>query len=72
MPKLGPIKRKDLIRGLRQLGFGGPFSGGNHSFMKCGPLKVWIPNPHEGDIGPHFLRKILRQAGIAESEWENL
>lgn len=72
MPKLGPIKRKDLIRYLRQFGFDGPLSGGKHEYMKLGSLKVWIPNPHEGDLGRNFLRKILRQAGISESDWEKL
>ena len=31
MPKFGPIKRKDLIRYLQQLGFTGPYSGGKTS-----------------------------------------
>ena len=34
MPKLAPIKRKDLIYYLRQLGFDGPYPGGNHQYMK--------------------------------------
>ncbi len=73
MPKLGPIKRKNLIKHLRQLGFDGPISGGNHEYMKRGALKVWVPNPH-GDqiIGRNFLRRILRQAGVSETEWEDL
>ncbi len=33
MPHLGPIKRKDLIYYLRQLGFEGPYPGGNHQYM---------------------------------------
>ncbi len=73
MPKLGPIKRKQLIKYLRQCGFDGPFSGSNHDFMKRGALKLWIPNPHVGEgIGRDFLRRILRQAGISESDWEKL
>jgi hypothetical protein len=50
MPKLGPIKRRDLIAGLTRLGFTGPYSGGNHQFMKRGALKLRIPNPHQSDI----------------------
>jgi predicted RNA binding protein YcfA (HicA-like mRNA interferase family) len=72
MPKLGPIKRKELIHYMRRLGFEGPISGGNHQFMVRGSLKVWIPNPHEGGIGRNFLRKILKQAGISQSDWEKL
>ena len=33
MPHLGPIKRKDLIYYLKQLGFEGPYPGGNHQYM---------------------------------------
>ncbi|MEW6048580.1 MAG: type II toxin-antitoxin system HicA family toxin [Bacillota bacterium] len=65
-----PVSRQELIRRLRRLGFEGPFSGGKHSFMRRGPLKLRIPNPHEGDIGPALLKEILRQAGITREEWE--
>ena len=72
MPRLGPISRGDLIRYLRQLGFEGPFTGGKHQFMSNGNLRVRIPNPHEGDIGPALLARILRQAGIDRETWESL
>jgi len=35
-------------------------------------VTVWLPNPHEGDIGRDFLARILRQAGIDRDEWEAL
>jgi predicted RNA binding protein YcfA (HicA-like mRNA interferase family) len=69
MPKLGPVKQKDFPKYLRKLGFDGPFAGGNHSFMKRGPLKIRVPST---DIGKGLLRRILRQAGISETEWESL
>lgn len=72
MPKLAPIKRKDLIYYLRQLGFDGPYSGGNHEFMKKDFLKIRIPNPHKSDIGKDFLVRILKQAGINKETWEEL
>ena len=28
MPSFGPVKRKDLVRYLKQTGFEGPYSGG--------------------------------------------
>jgi len=46
MPRLGPIKRKDLIQRLRRLGFDGPFSGARHQFMVNGDITIRIPNPH--------------------------
>ncbi len=58
MPPFGAIKRRDLIRCLRQLGFDGPFPGGNHQYMGKGELKVRIPNPHEGDISVGLLTKV--------------
>ena len=72
MPRLGPIKRNDLISHLRKLGFDGPYAGGKHQFMIREAVTVAIPNPHKGDIGRDFLVRILRQAGIDREEWEKL
>jgi len=72
MPSFGPVKRKDLIRYLTELGFEGPYSGGKHQYMVKGQIKLAIPNPHQGDIGRDLLARILRQAGIERDEWERL
>ena len=72
MPTFGPIKRKDLIYYLKQLGFEGPFSGGKHQFMTKENLSITIPNPHKSDIGRELLSKILLQAYINKDEWEKL
>lgn len=42
MPRLGPIKRNDLIRYLKQLGFQGPYSGGKHQLAAI-PLQSHFP-----------------------------
>lgn len=72
MPAITPIKRKDLIRCFRRLGFDGPYSGGNHQFMTKADLSIRIPNPHQSDIGKELLVRILRQAGIEREDWEKL
>jgi predicted RNA binding protein YcfA (HicA-like mRNA interferase family) len=72
MPTFGPIKRRDLVRYLIQSGFDGPYSGGRHQFMVKGQLKVFVPNPHDGDIGRNLLAKILKEADIDRAEWEKL
>jgi predicted RNA binding protein YcfA (HicA-like mRNA interferase family) len=72
MPRFGPIKRRELVQYLRQLGFRGPFAGGKHQFMVKGGLRVRIPNPHREDIGRNLLGEILREAGIDISTWEEL
>jgi predicted RNA binding protein YcfA (HicA-like mRNA interferase family) len=72
MPKLGPIKRKDLVGYFQELGFSGPFAGGNHSYMERGSKRVPIPNPHQGDISVGLLKRILDVAGITREEWEEL
>ncbi len=67
-----PISGRELIRKFMNLGFTGPVSGGRHQFMIRGTLKVRIPNPHgSGSIDVPLIREILRQAGIAVSEWES-
>ena len=72
MPPFGPVKRKELLRYLQQLGFSGPYSGGKHQFMVKGNLSIHVPNPHQGDIGRDLLFRILRQAGISKEIWERL
>ena len=72
MPRLGPIKRRDLIRYLRLIGFEGPYSGGKHQFMAKGAHKIRIPNPHGEEIGVSLLKEILRQAGISAEDWDKI
>lgn len=72
MPRIAAIKRKDLIRYLKKMGFEGPYSGGRHEYLVKGELKLWIPNPHQGDISPDLLDRILKQAGISKAEWTKL
>lgn len=72
MPTIAPIKRKDLIKYLRQLGFDGPFAGGKHQIMMKDSITVTIPNPHQGDIGKGLLLRLLKQADIDRETWEDL
>lgn len=72
MPRIGPIKRRDLIRYLRVMDFEGPYSGGKHQFMVKGKLTLRLPNPHQSDIGKELLSRILRQAKIDKHAWEKL
>ena len=72
MPRLGPIKRDELIGYLRALGFEGPYSGRKHQFMIKGEVRLRIPNPHQRDIGQELLSRILRQAKISRDNWERL
>lgn len=72
MPAFGPIKRRDLIRYLKELGFDGPYAGGNHQYMVREQTRLRIPNPHQGDIGRGLLQRILKQAHVSKEEWEKL
>lgn len=72
MPKFGPIKRQDLIRYLKQVGFTGPTQGGKHQQMKKAGITLTLPNPHQGDIGKELLSRLLKQANISREEWEAL
>ncbi|MGH7176246.1 MAG: type II toxin-antitoxin system HicA family toxin [Tepidisphaeraceae bacterium] len=72
MPRLGPIKRRDLIFCLRRLGFSGPEQGGSHESMRKGMLTVPIPNPQGADIDAGLLRRILREAEISKARGERL
>lgn len=69
MARLTPVSHRQFVERLRQLGFEGPYAGGRHPQMRCGDTTLIIPNPHEGDIGVGFLRRLLSQAGISREEW---
>lgn len=72
MPPFGPVKRRDLSRYLRELGFAGPYVGGKHQYMVRQGERLALPNPHTSDIGIDLLGRILRQAGVKQEEWEQL
>lgn len=72
MPRLTPVSRRELIQRLKQLGFDGPFTGGNHQFMIREACRLIIPNPHRNDVSVALLRRILRQAGVTIEEWQSL
>jgi predicted RNA binding protein YcfA (HicA-like mRNA interferase family) len=70
MPALSACSRRDFVRKLKNLGYDGPFAGGNHQFMtKKGAPTVRVPNPHKGDIGTDLLRRILKNAKIDLGDW---
>ena len=72
MPRLGPIKRAELMRYLQTSGFEGPYSGGKHQFMLKGAIRLRLPNPHKSDVGKELLSRVLKQAGIDTDSWEKL
>ncbi|MGI8689779.1 MAG: type II toxin-antitoxin system HicA family toxin [Thermomicrobiales bacterium] len=72
MLSFGPIKRRDLIRFLRDAGFTGPEPGTRHAAMVRGDTQIALPNPHQSNISRGLLARILRDAGISREEWEQL
>jgi predicted RNA binding protein YcfA (HicA-like mRNA interferase family) len=72
MPPFKPLKRKELIRALKDAGFEGPYAGGRHEFLVKGELRLILPNPHHGEISKDLLARILRQANLTREEWEKL
>ena len=69
--RLLPVKWKELVRKLQQLGFSGPFIGGRHPYMVKGNLVLTIPNPHKSEIGIQLLLRILKQARVSKEDWLN-
>ncbi len=70
MPSV-PIEYREFLRKFRRLDFSGPFQVGRHPFMIRGKQKIAIPNPHGKTIDDlKLLKRILRQAGINDQEWD--
>ena len=65
--RLGPAKRRELIRFLSERDWDGPYRGGNHEFMVRGAHRQVIPGDRE--ISAPFLLNILQQAGYSRQDW---
>ena len=65
--RLTPIKRRELIKRLRWLGWEGPFPGGSHHYMKKQAHTIPIPSYAEIDSGK--LREMLQEFNISREEW---
>ncbi len=35
-------------------------------------MKIFIPNPHTGDIGSKIIKRIMSDIGISENKWNQL
>lgn len=69
---LRPVSRRELISKLRRLGFAGPFSGSRHQFMEKDDFKIFIPNPHDKDIGKELIKQIIKDLKISEKDFFEL
>ena len=65
-----PISRRELISRLKTFGWAGPFPGKNHMYMEQGERRLPIPNPHGGDLDWTLTKRIMKQAGISQQEWD--
>ncbi len=70
MPR--PIRRRELIRRLRALGWSGPEGGGSHPFMRKEGRRLIVPNPHGSDVDWTLVKRILAQVGISREDWESV
>jgi predicted RNA binding protein YcfA (HicA-like mRNA interferase family) len=71
MAKLSPVSWTGLVNRLRELGFKGPYQGGKHPYMVKDALVLTIPNTHRKEISVALLSRILKQANLSNSEWNN-
>lgn len=73
MPKLSPIRGKDLVVILEKLGFQKVHQKGSHARMEhADGRKTSVPLHSGENVGVGLLRKILRDTNISRSEFEKL
>lgn len=71
-----PCKRRDFIRGLRGLGFEGPYSGTRHQFMVFENHRLSLPSNREYSVPQ--LRMLLNEVeailerSVTADEWDRL
>lgn len=73
MPKLSPIRARELIAILEKLGFEKIHQKGSHVRMKHVDGRRTSVPVHSGEkVGTGLLRKILRDVNIKRGEFDNL
>lgn len=73
MPKLTPANANEVIRILEKLGFNSIRQSGSHAIYHH-PDGRWTTVPIHGgkDLSKGILRKILKDAGISVTEFEQM
>ncbi len=72
MPKLIPIKPKQLIRVLRKLGFEERDAEGSHVFFRHLDGRTTVIPVHNKEISKGLLRKILNDIQLTVEEYDQL
>jgi hypothetical protein len=73
MNPLTPIKRRDFIRKIRNVGFEGPYIGKKHQFMVYQPYRLTLPSNEDFSIPQlkMLIKEIesILQKNITNDEW---
>ncbi len=72
MPKLVPIKAKNLIKILKALGFAQRDAEGSHVFFKHSDGRTTVIPVHNRELSKGLLRKILNDIQVSVEEYEKL
>jgi len=72
MPKLVPIKPKQLIKILLRLGFVERDAEGSHVFFRHPDGRTTVVPVHDKEISKGLLRKILNDIQLSAEEYDNL
>lgn len=72
MPKLIPIKPKDLVKILKKLGFSRRDAEGSHIFCKHPDGRTTVIPIHNRELSKGLLRKILNDIQLSVEEYEKL
>ena len=72
MPKLVPIKPKNLVKILLGLGFSERDAEGSHVFFSHKDGRTTVVPIHEKEISKGLLRKILNDIQLSVEEYDRL
>ncbi len=72
MPKLVPIKPKDLVKILPRLGFTQRDAEGSHVFFKHADGRTTVVPIHGRDISRGLFKKILNDVKLSVNEYNQL
>lgn len=73
MSRLPNVTAKELVRALKRAGFAEDGQRGSHLYLWHAEKKLLTTVPmHGGDIKRSLMKRIIKQAGLSEAQFQEL
>ncbi len=72
MPRITPLKFREVCDKLKKLWFEWPYGWGKHPIMDNGTIVIPVPHHWWKDVATQTIEEIIHSVGLSKDEWINL